>query len=254
MVSPIRRRPVTPVPDSFTYKANDGTADSNTVTVSLTVTAPGSSLAGQWLANEGSGSTLVDSSGSGNSGALQGNPTWVAGQHGQAIRFDGTGDYAVVPDASSLDLSSAITIAAWVRPRSSPPSIWSRRRRTAGRTATSCRLSSAGKVFVRFNQVTSADTYRINSTTSYPTNGTTWMHVAATYDGTTMRLYVNGVQEGTIAGPASIATNNLGLGIGAQPTASRSCRARWTTSTSTTARSASRDPGARAAPRRQQRP
>ena len=29
-------------PDSFTYKANDGTADSNTVTVSLTVTAPGS--------------------------------------------------------------------------------------------------------------------------------------------------------------------------------------------------------------------
>ena len=28
-------------PDSFTYKANDGTADSNTVTVSLTVTAPG---------------------------------------------------------------------------------------------------------------------------------------------------------------------------------------------------------------------
>ena len=86
-------------PDSFTYKANDGTADSNTVTVSLTVTAPGSSLAGQWLANEGSGSTLVDSSGSGNNGALQGNPTWVTGQHGQAIHFDGTGDYATVPDA-----------------------------------------------------------------------------------------------------------------------------------------------------------
>ena len=33
-------------PDSFTYKANDGTADSNTVTVSLTVTAPGSSSGG----------------------------------------------------------------------------------------------------------------------------------------------------------------------------------------------------------------
>ena len=32
-------------PDSFTYKANDGTADSNTVTVSLTVTAPASNTA-----------------------------------------------------------------------------------------------------------------------------------------------------------------------------------------------------------------
>ena len=30
-------------PDSFTYKANDGTADSNTVTVALTVAAPGNS-------------------------------------------------------------------------------------------------------------------------------------------------------------------------------------------------------------------
>ena len=42
--------------------------------------------------------------------------------------------------------------------------------------------------------------------------------MAATYDGTTIRLYVNGVQEGAnLAGPASIATNNLALGIGAQP-------------------------------------
>ena len=32
-------------------------------------------------------------------------------------------------------------------------------------------LSSAGKVFVRFNQSTGPDTYRVNSPTSYPTNG-----------------------------------------------------------------------------------
>ena len=71
-------------------------------------------------------------------------------------------------------------------------------------------------MFFRFNQATSGDTYRVNSTTLYPTTGTTWIHIAGTYDGTTMRLYVNGVQESSLAASIAIATNNLGLGIGAQ--------------------------------------
>ena len=71
---------------------------------------------GDWRMNEGSGTTLVDSSASGNNGTILGNPTWVTGQHGQAIRFDGTGDYATVPDSASLDISGAITMAAWVKP------------------------------------------------------------------------------------------------------------------------------------------
>jgi hypothetical protein len=78
-------------------------------------------------------------------------------------------------------------------------------------------LSTAGKVFFRLNQVTSGNTYRIDSSTSYPTDGSTWMHIAATFDGSTMRLYVNGVLEGTLAGPAAVGSNALALGIGAQP-------------------------------------
>ena len=203
-------------PDAFTYHANDGTDDSNTVTVSLTVGTLAGPV-GQWLADEGSGTTLVDSSGQGNDGALQGNPTWVAGQQALAIRLDGTGDYAVVPDDASLDISGPITIAAWVRPEKVATQYLVKKATQGGTSGYELSLATSGKVFFRLNQAASADTYRINSGTSYPADGTTWMHVAATYDGTTMRIYVNGVEDGSVAGPASIVTNALGLGIGAQP-------------------------------------
>ena len=75
-------------------------------------------------------------------------------------------------------------------------------------------LSDVTKVFFRLNQKTSGNTFRVNSSISYPTNGTTWIHVAATYDGTTIRIYIDGVPDGSVAGPPSIGTNNNPLYLG----------------------------------------
>src|SRR5690606_26486639 len=75
---------------------------------------------------------------------------------------------------------------------------------------------STGKVFVRINQVPSGNTYRLDSTSSYPTDGTTWMHIAFTYDRTRLRLYINGVEEASLPATVAIATNDLSLGIGSQ--------------------------------------
>ena len=102
--------------DSFTFKANDGTVDSNTATVNVTIAATPSTFIGHWRADEGSGTTLVDSSGTGNNATVFGNTTWVPGKIGQAVSFDGAGDYATVPDNAGLDITSAITMATWVRP------------------------------------------------------------------------------------------------------------------------------------------
>ncbi len=67
--------------DSFTFKANDGTVDSNTATVNVTITATPSTFVGHWRADEGSGTTLLDSSGTGNNAAL-------LGQHHVGARQD----------------------------------------------------------------------------------------------------------------------------------------------------------------------
>ena len=72
-------------PDSFTYKANDGTANSNTVTVSLTVMRRPGSLRGWWT--RGAARRWSTAPVSANHAACIGNPTWVAGQHGQAMSF-----------------------------------------------------------------------------------------------------------------------------------------------------------------------
>ena len=60
----------------------------------------------------------------------------------------------------------------------------------------------------------------MNATSLFPTDGT-WMHIAATYDGAMIRLYINGIEEGSKAASITIATNDLPLSIGAQSDGSR---------------------------------
>ncbi len=181
-------------PDSFTYHANDGTANSNIVTVSLTVTVPATPRG--WWTMDGN---VLDSSGNNNNGTPQGAPTFVAGRVGQAISLNGTTQWVSVADANSLDLTTGMTLSAWIRPAVTVNTTQDliKKASTTGTAVNGYELSlsAAGKVFVRFNQASSGDTFRINSATDYPLNDTAWMHVAATYDGTTMRLYINGVQR-----------------------------------------------------------
>jgi len=176
---------------------------------------------GHWLLDDGAGTLATDSSGRGNDGTLTDGPLWVGGVLGDALDFDGIDDRVLVPDAPSLDITDNITLAAWIRPNKTGTQYVIRKAQFDSTDGYELSLSTTGKVFFRLNQDTNANTYRIDSTTSYPNNGSTWMHIAATYDGSVMRLYLDGVEEATLNAVISIATNDTDLSIGAQVDGSR---------------------------------
>ena len=67
-------------------------------------------LVGCWLTNEGSGNTVQDLSGNGNTGTFVGDVSWVAGKSGHALRLLGDTDYVNCGNKTSLNPISAITI------------------------------------------------------------------------------------------------------------------------------------------------
>ena len=66
--------------------------------------------------DEGTGTTAADSSGRGNTGTLANGTTWAFGRFGTAASFDGVNDWVTAADAASLDLTTGMTLEAWVMP------------------------------------------------------------------------------------------------------------------------------------------
>ncbi len=196
------------------FNAIGNSAWSQTWSFTTQATSSVLGLAGFWKLDEGSGTTIKDDSGNGNNGECIGFPSWSTGVSGSALKFNGLDQYARIPDAPSLDITEEITVAAWIQ----PGKISSQKIMLKGdsKIADGYELSllSTGKVSFKINPYTS-DTYKINSNTLYPIEGT-WMHIAGTFKGTEMKIYINGTENKrvTFGIPATIVKNTLPLIIG----------------------------------------
>jgi hypothetical protein len=175
--------------------------------ISTATPTPGAGLVAAYGFNEGSGTTVHDASVNGNNGTLQGGSSWTtSGRYGTAILFNGTNAYVNIPSSPSLQLTSAMTLEAWVMP-SRLTGIW---RDVIYKGMDNYYLEA---------ESTSAKP-AIKGTLSGPLYGTvalttkTWTHMAGTYDGATLRLYVNGAQVNsqTQTGPIAVSTNPLQIG------------------------------------------
>ena len=176
-------------------------------------TQPGGSgppgLVAAYAFDEGTGSTVADSSGNGNTGTLSG-ATWTSGRFNSGLAFSGNSARVNVPDSASLDLTTAMTLEAWV----SPTTVTSSWRDVIYKgndnyylMATSSRSSKpvGGATIAGVHQ---------EATGLGPIAVNTFTHLAFTYDGATVRLFVNGTQVASKSATGSIATSTNQLQIG----------------------------------------
>lgn len=189
--------------------------DSNqslSVNFTLGSTAP-TGLVAAYNFNEGNGGTLYDASGNNNNGDLLG-PIWNgAGKNGGTLLFDGINDAVSIADSNSLDLTTGMTLEAWVNPASQSSGSWS----------TVLLKEQPGQLI--YAMYANTDTNRPSAhvyvngsdrdtrgTAALPVN--TWTHLTTTYDGSTLRLYINGTQVSSLAISGSITTSGGVLKIG----------------------------------------
>lgn len=154
-------------------------------------------LVGYWNLQE-TATPSLDSSGNSNSATWAGNTSSTSGKFGYGNSFDGNDDYMTVSDSTSLDVTQ-VTMSAWINPTALGGVIMTKAI-GAGGTGGYYMDTSGNKI--RFCATGGC----VSSTTSLTTG--VWTHVSATFDGTTVRFYLNGAPDGTSTGTVtSVATN-----------------------------------------------
>jgi hypothetical protein len=154
----------------------------------------------------------IDSSGNGNNGTVNGATltTDRFGNANKAYSFDGVNDFVKVLDNDLLDLTQNLTLSAWISPNSviNEQAIIGK-----GKISSQTGYSLLHNVLIPKktgisiqNQPIPASEAHINSSTL---NLNTWYQLVGTYNGSKLKLYVNGILVDTVSTSIQLMPNSL---------------------------------------------
>jgi parallel beta-helix repeat protein len=147
-----------------------------------------------------------------NHGTVSG-ATWntTGGYDGRgAYRFNGTNIYVTIPDNPLLETMNRLSISVWFKPISTSDNKY-----VLYKELSYLIRPNSGNVFTRLYNSTGGTT----TLTSTRTIGTDWNHVVVTYDGSTIRMYINGTQDPTTTAFTGAIQNGASLIIGGDTSA-----------------------------------
>jgi hypothetical protein len=177
------------------------------------------SPASYWKLDESAGTSAADAAGTATgtytNGPLLNQPSGVK-HAGTAVTFDGTDDYVTVSDVHDFAGTAPFSVEVWVNP-TAPTSQYRRIITKEDTNQYGWRLVLAATTGSPPNRASfirqdAAGNESAASPSALQTGA--WSHVVGTYDGTTMRLYVNGVQVDTKTSSRSIPNHASALSMG----------------------------------------
>jgi hypothetical protein len=161
--------------------------------------------------DETSGAAVADASGNGNTGTIMGATRTSQGKYGRALSFNGVSDLVVINGSQSLNMASAMTQEAWIYPTLTQSS-WSTILHRETDAYYLHASSPAGPMQPAGGAICNGTESYVAAPGSIPLN--TWTYLAMTYDGTIMRLYINGTQVSTKMVSGGVQDNSKPLRIG----------------------------------------
>ncbi|MEA1905720.1 MAG: LamG-like jellyroll fold domain-containing protein, partial [Euryarchaeota archaeon] len=197
------------------FEVTDGyLTDTEDITITV-ISSATTDTVGLWHFDEGHGTTVLDSSGNNNNGTIHG-ASWTEGKLNSSLKFDGINDYVSIQNSPGLNPPNEITIEAWVKTGVIPQAGWNKIIAKPYTSYTSpwqqYALTLHDDQFV-FELNAGETKEGVTGTETLEPN--TWYHVAGTYNGAEMRIYLNGELGGTLSKSGTIASYPTDVHIGA---------------------------------------